>query len=85
MPTGNDVSFTRGDKKVSISMVADHIIDTLHASENEPTLSQKSNKSMIYADYTSSPNASVEVFVNLEGMNQWKKVEVGREINIAID
>jgi len=73
MPTGNEVSFTTGDKEVSISMVADHIIDTVNASENEPTLFQKSNKSMIYADYTSSPNASVEVFVNLEGMNQWQE------------
>ena len=71
LPTGNEASFTRGDVEVSISMVADHIIDTVNASENEPTLSQKSDKSMIYADYTSSPNASVEVFVNMEGMNQW--------------
>ena len=71
MPTGNEHSFTGGDIEVSISMVADHIIDTVNASENEPTLSQKSDKSMIYADYTSSPNASVEVFEIMEGMNQW--------------
>ncbi len=71
MPTGNEHSFTGGDIEVSISMVADHIIDTVNASENEPTLSQKSDKSIIYADYTSSPDASVEVFEAMEGMNQW--------------
>lgn len=71
-PTGkNNRISTIGNKEVSVTMVADHIIDTVNASENEPTLSQKSSKSMIYVDYTSSPNAYVEVFVNLEGRNEW--------------
>ncbi|MDO8726815.1 MAG: hypothetical protein Q7J35_12170 [Candidatus Methanoperedens sp.] len=72
LPTGkNNRTSIIGNREVSVTMIADHIIDTVNASENEPVLSQKSNKSMIYADYTSSPNAYVEVFVNLEGGNEW--------------
>ena len=72
LPTGkNNRTSTIGNSEVSVTMIADHIIDTVNASENEPTLSQKSSKSMIYADFTSSPNAYVEVFVNLEGWNEW--------------
>lgn len=92
MPTGNDRSFTMGSKDVDVSVAADHIIDTLNATENEPLLSQKFNltishygeeppaynsqktlsyDSIIYADYTSSPDAVVEVFVDLNGVNEW--------------
>jgi len=87
IPTGNNISFTSGSKEVSVSMVSDHIIDTINATENEPILSQKFNlatslppaytqkkltyDSMIYADYTSSPDAAVEVFVELDGWNEW--------------
>lgn len=93
MPTGNSFSITSGSKDVSASVAADHIIDTLNATENEPLLSQKYNltlsiydaplppdgispkkhnyDSLIYADYTSSPNATVEVFVELSGRNEW--------------
>jgi len=72
LPTGkNNRTSIIGNREVSVTMIADHIIDTVNASQNEPTLSQKSSKSMIYADYTSSPNTSVEVFVNLEGWNEW--------------
>jgi len=93
MPTGNSFSITMGSKDVSASVVADHIIDTLNATENEPLLSQKFNltlshyneplppagispkkynyDSIIYADYISSPNATVEVFVELSGRNEW--------------
>lgn len=93
MPTGNSFSFTSGSKDVSASVAADHIIDTVNATENEPLLSQKYNltlsnydaplpqngispkkhnyDSLIYADYTSSPDATVEVFVELSGRNEW--------------
>jgi hypothetical protein len=87
LPTGNNFSFTSGDKEVSVSMVANHFIDTINATENEPLLSQKFNltssqppaytqkkltyDSIIYADYTSSPAATVEVFVTMEGVNEW--------------
>jgi hypothetical protein len=72
LPTGkNNRTSIIGNREVSVTLVSDHIIDTVNASENEPTLSQKSSKSMIYVDYTSSPNAYVEVFVNLEGWNEW--------------
>jgi hypothetical protein len=93
IPTGKSFSFTRGYKDISVSVAADHIIDTLNATENEPLLSQKFNlttsqysepipsnvvspkklnyDSLIYADYISSPNATVEVFVVLSGSNEW--------------
>jgi hypothetical protein len=87
LPTGNNYSFTSGDKEVSVSMVSDHFIDTKNATGTEPILSQKFNltisqpsaytenkltyDSIIYADYTSSPDATVEVFVTLEGWNEW--------------
>ncbi|NJD51533.1 MAG: hypothetical protein FIB07_01555 [Candidatus Methanoperedens sp.] len=91
IPTGNSSSFTMGDKYLSVSMVADHVIDTKNATENEPLLSQKFNltpssykypsngiplktqryDSIIYADYGSSPNATVEVLVSLDGRNEW--------------
>jgi hypothetical protein len=87
LPTGNSTSFTRGNKEVTATMVADHFIDTINASENEPILSQKFNlttsqpsayiqktlsyDSIIYADYTSSQDATVEVFVTLQGTNEW--------------
>jgi len=93
MPTGNNFSFTMGSKDVSASVPANHIIDTLNATENEPLLSQKFNltlshydepltpegispkkynyDSIIYADYISSPNVTVEVFVELSGRNEW--------------
>lgn len=92
LPTGNNFSFTTGNKEVSVSMATDHIIDTINATENEPLLSQKFNMtlsnngegppsyisqktlsydSIIYADYTSSPDAVVEVFVDLNGVNEW--------------
>lgn len=93
IPTGNSYSFTRGYKDVSVSLAADHFIDTINATGNEPLLSQKFNltlsnygeplpsnrispkqhnyDSLIYADYTSSPDATVEVFVVLSGRNEW--------------
>lgn len=91
IPTGNSFSFIRGDKYLSVSMVADHVIDTKNATKNEPLLSQKFNltpssynypsngippktqkyDSVIYADYESSPNATVEVLVSVDGRNEW--------------
>lgn len=87
LPTGSSTSFTRGNKEVAATIVADHFIDTINASENEPILSQKFNlttlqpsayiqktfsyDSIIYADYTSSQDAIVEVFVTLQGTNEW--------------
>ncbi len=50
-----------------------------NATENEPLLSQKLNLTqtqrygyLIYADYTSPPNANVEVYVSMSGVNQWR-------------
>jgi len=91
IPTGNSFSFVRGDKSVDVSLVANHMIDTMNATENEPILSQKFNltlssypypsngippktqkyDSIIYADYKSSSNATVEVFVLIDGRNEW--------------
>ncbi len=91
MPTGKSFSITMGSKEVSSSVAADHIIDTLNATGNEPLLSQKFNltpshydepfpqegpkkynyDSIIYADYISSPNATVEVFIEFSGRNEW--------------
>lgn len=87
LPTGNSISITSGNKEVSVSMASDRIIDTVNATGKEPILSQKFNltsaqppeytrkkityDSMIYADYKSSPDATVEIFVNMEGVNEW--------------
>ncbi len=70
--------FVPGEKDISVSMAADHIIDTINATENEPLLSQKFNSTetqrysyFIYADYTASSNAKFEVYESMSGENQW--------------
>ncbi|MBU4483876.1 hypothetical protein KKA47_00470, partial [bacterium] len=65
----------RGYKEFQISWTSGHVINITNTTDIVPLLYPKSNltqkyESYIYADYTASPKANVQVCVTLYGINQ---------------